>query len=167
MSVVLRGPFGPIVATLRGEPEAGGRRLDVADPVAARAWIRRLSATPGELARLRALAGRRHAEPLGRLDDDGIERLAGWLSAGEIRLAEQPAGWLMSYGEIEEEEAAPVSAARPAAATDEPAAEERTFGDDADAEASAAVLREAAQAGVPFCEKCQKAARDAAARATA
>jgi hypothetical protein len=160
MSVILRGPFGPIVATLRGEPAADGRPLDLRDPIAARAWLRRLSATPGELSRLRALAGRRHAESLGRLDDDGIERLAGWLAAGEIRLTEQPAGWLMATGAIEEQEAAaaPMPAALPVAEPAEPPPEERTFDDNADEEAIAQAMREAARLGVPFCEKCTRAA---------
>jgi hypothetical protein len=61
---------------------------------------------------------------------------------------------------------APASSPRPAAApAAAPPAAETTFGSDLDVAAMVAVLQQAAQDGVPFCEECEKAKRAATAAA--
>lgn len=167
MSVVFRGTFDRVIARWRWEPAAEGEIAPISDRIAARAWLAQRAAEPGVMRGLRRLLGERLVVPAFGIDDgEVLDRVAAWIAAGELRLTTTREAALGSWGD--EEEAAPVAAVAPAPEPEpEPTPEEeRTFGDDIDAEAIAAAMKEAAELGVPFCEECtkKKLARERAAR---
>lgn len=137
------------------------------DPVAARQWLdsNLIGDADASLGRL-TLHGLADGTDLSRLDDSQIkQQLAAALEQGRLRAAAGPALLLRPVGQgllppPAAPPAAPVSSPRPAApaaAAAPPPAIESTFGSDVDVEAMVAVLRAAAQDGVPFCEECARA----------
>ncbi|MFT3766501.1 MAG: hypothetical protein QM820_13460 [Minicystis sp.] len=100
MSLVLQDRFGPVIAAWSWEAPAEGRPVKLADGIAARAWLSRIGAQPGEMARLRRLVGERLPVPGFGLDDgEVLERLARWVAAGELRLWEVRREGLTSWGD--------------------------------------------------------------------
>jgi hypothetical protein len=159
MKLVTDGCFAPVTAAWSWEAPPAGRRLPLDDRFAARAWLRRAAATAGGMAPLRRLLAERAVVPAYGLDDgEVIDLLAGWIASGELRLATLEWAALSSWGDAGDEAPAPAPSVPRPAPVDEPEApaEERTFGDDLDAEAIAAIMREAARTGVPFCEECTR-----------
>lgn len=113
MSVVVEGPFEPVVIAWRWEAASAGHVVELRDPVLARAWLDRIAAGAGAMARLRRLASERAAAHGFGLDDDEVlNRLAAWIAAGEIRLTAEARGALGSWGDREEVEARPSDAKR-------------------------------------------------------
>ena len=138
----------------------------VGDTTAAQQWVGRLIGDEVAMARLRqvALAAGAEATPQ-RCDDQALaERIAAGITAGSLRVC-GPAKALALYGLAA---ARPPAAASPAPSRAAPRAApvaapppvETTFGSDLDVAAMAAVLVQAAQDGVPFCEECAKAAAE-------
>lgn len=168
--MVLRSSFGALaVAWSWDDAPAGGRALGGLDRAAARSWLARAAADAGAVRSLRRLVAERAALPGYGLDDGAVvDLVAAWVTAGTLRLTVLPYEPLASWGDADEEEAlapAPIAAAAPAEAA--PSEEPPTFGPDADAAVIAALMREAAAHGIPFCEECTRrnlrAAREAAA----
>lgn len=133
------------------------------DPTAARQWVARFVGDEPTLARLRLLAISVDADasPI-RADDQALlDQIAAAITSGSVRVC-GAASTLRLYGLV----AAPVKASAPAAPPAAPpraasmvaAAAETTFGPDLAVAAMVAVLVQAAQQGVPFCEECAKAA---------
>lgn len=115
MSVSIQGPFAPIVFAWRWEAASPGQLIELRDPLSARAWLGRIAADAGAMARLRRLAAERGATPGFGLDDDEVlNRLAGWIANGDIRIGAEARGALSSWGagDAAEEQAAPASAKR-------------------------------------------------------
>ena len=140
------------------------------DASAARQGVGRFVGDEVTMARLRQLALTAGAEASPqRCDDHALaERIAAGIAAGSMRVC-GPAKVLPLYGLATPPAAssapappAPSPSPQPRAApVAAPPTVETTFGSDLDVAAMVAVLRAAAQDGVPFCEEC---ARVAAAR---
>ena len=122
----------------------------------------------GDDAAMSALRTKAHAladgTDLSRLDEHQlVEHLAAPLADGRLRAA-GAARAVMLYrlvaapAPVSATSAPPASSPRASAAASAPAAVETTFGADVDVAAMVAVLRQAAQSGVPFCEECERAA---------
>ncbi len=136
------------------------------DATAARQWVGRFIGDEVTMARLRQLALSVGAEASPQLCDDQAlaDRITAGITAGSIRVC-GPAKPVTLYGlaVVRAPAAAPAppapSPAPPRAApVAAPPPVETTFGSDLDVAAMVAVLRAAAQDGVPFCEECAKAA---------
>lgn len=124
-----------------------GEAVRFDDRAAARRFVARLSTEPGLLVILRRFA--RDGAPgvwAAPDDDDMIDRLAGALAAGRVRVGRSRHEALSSWGDREEE--APISAPVPVAAPVPPA--EEICWPCLRAAASARALREASAAGSPF-----------------
>ena len=134
------------------------------DPVAAQQWLDRQLVDDADAcqARLAALL-QADGTDLSRLDDSQIKQhLAAALDQGRLRTDMGPPLILRALGQGLKPVAAPpppaaASSPRPAPAAAPPPPVETTFGTDVDIEAMVAVLRAAAQDGVPFCEECARA----------
>ena len=133
------------------------------DPTAARLCVGRLAGDEPGLARLRLLAMAIGAEASpARADDQALlDQIAAGITAGSVRVC-GAVSTLRLYGLVATPARASAPAAPPAAppraASAMAAAAETTFGPDLDVAAMVAVLVQAAQQGVPFCEECAKAA---------
>jgi hypothetical protein len=94
----------------------------------------------------------------GSTDEQLLDQLAGWIASGTIRIAVAAKIPLSSWGDEREIVPAPElpwnapSPIEPAVAEEEDALPLASV----DMAAQAAVLREAARDGVPFCEECEK-----------
>lgn len=135
------------------------------DATAARQWVGRFVGDEVTMARLRQLALTAGAEASPQMCDDQalVDRITAAITAGAMRVC-GPAKAIRLLGmPIRQAAAPPPSAAaappRAAAAAPPPAAE-TTFAVDLDVAAMVAVLRAAAQVGVPFCEECAKKAAE-------
>ena len=142
------------------------------DDTAARQWVGRFVGDEVTMARLRqlALTSGVEASPQ-RCDDHALaERIAAAIAAGSMRVC-GPAKALTLYGLATPPAAssapappAPSPSPQPRAApVAAPPTVETTFGSDLDVAAMVAVLVQAAQDGVPFCEECARAAAEAVA----
>jgi hypothetical protein len=146
------------------------------DPTAARRWVGCFIGDETVMARLRLLAIMAGADtsPV-MLDDQALaDRIASDINSGVLRVC-GAASALTLYGLV----SIKVPAAAPAAPAPAPTAPraspvaapppvDTTFSADIDVEAMVAVLRAAAEAGVPFCEECaRRAAKKAIAGAAA
>jgi len=139
--------------------------LDAGDWVAARRWAEAAVHDELQCGRLRALMHELApgVELLRASDHQLADLLASALVSGRIRWdtrgARRP---LLALAPPPGAPAAapppPASASRSAPAAAPPPAPDSTFDDELDAAAMAAVLQQAAQDGVPFCEECAKAA---------
>ena len=137
------------------------------DATAARQWVGRFVGDEVTMARLRqlALAAGAEASPQ-RCDDHALaERIAAGIMAGSMRVcgpAKAPSlyGLAAAMTPIAAPAAPPAPSPTPPRVAPEaaPPPVETTFGSDLDVAAMVAVLVLAAQAGVPFCEECAKAA---------
>ena len=133
------------------------------DPTAARQWVGRFIGDDVMMSRLRLLAFAAGAEPAPAICDDQAvaDRITAGISAGSIRVC-GPARALALPGlaAVRAPVAAPARAAAAprAAPVAPPSAVQTTFGSDLEVAAMVAVLVQAAQDGVPFCEECAKAA---------
>ena len=161
---------------LRPWHEAGGADGGAVrdDPVDARQWLDGQLIDDADAAQARAYAlGLADGTELSRLDDAQLkDHLAAALMAG---------GWGAGLGTPVvlrplAQTARPAATAQPAPAASSPRAApaaapapdaETTFGPDLDVAAQVAVLVQAAQDGVPFCEECAKAAAKRALSAAA
>ncbi|MFT3766853.1 MAG: hypothetical protein QM820_15250 [Minicystis sp.] len=154
----MQGTFEPVVAAWSWEAPAAGRPVEMRDRFAARAWLARVAAGAGQMARLRRLVGDRLVVPAFGIDDgEVLDRLAGWLASGDLKLVAQERGHLTTWGDTGEEAPAPAWTPREAPVEEAPRSlEVQTFSDDIDAEAIAAGMREAARLGIPFCEECTR-----------
>ncbi len=137
------------------------------DPTAARQWVSRFVGDDPGMARLRLLAISIGAEASpARADDQALlDQIAAGIAAGSVRVC-GAASTLRLYGLVASParaSAAPAPAAPPRAVSAVAAAAETTFGPDLAVAAMVAVLVQAAQQGVPFCEECVKAAAKRAA----
>ncbi len=138
------------------------------DATAAQQWAGRFMGDEVAMARLRQLALSAGAEAAPhRCGDHALaEHIAAGITAGSLRVC-GPAKALTLYG-LAAVRAPAAAPAPPASSSSTPRAApvaapppfETTFGSDLDVAAMVAVLREAAQAGVPFCEECAKAAAE-------
>ncbi|APR82377.1 Hypothetical protein A7982_07726 [Minicystis rosea] len=166
MSVVLQGTFEPVAATWSWESLREGRPVEIRDRIAARTWLARVASASGGMMRLRRLAADRLVIPAYGIDDgEVLDRLAGWLASGELRLVALGQQHLTSSGDVDEPAAIAAPMPAPAPVVETPKAlEERTFGDEIDAEAIAVVMRNAAKLGIPFCEECTKKKRQSTPR---
>ncbi len=133
------------------------------DATAARQWAVQWVGDAVVMARLRqlALAAGAEATPL-MCDDHALaERITAGITAGSMRVC-GPAQALRLYGLATVSAATPAASAAAAAPRAAPVAPpppaETTFGPDLDVATMVAVLVQAAQDGVPFCEECAKAA---------
>ena len=135
------------------------------DATAARQWVGRFVGDEVTMARLRQLALSAGAEASPQMCDDHAlaDRIVAGITAGSMRVC-GPAKAIRLLGMPPRQSAAPApasAAATPRAARAAPApAAETTFSDDLDVAAMVAVLRAAAQDGVPFCEECAKKAAE-------
>lgn len=136
------------------------------DATAARQWVGRFVGDEVTMAQLRQLALSAGAEASPQMCDDQslAERIAAGISMGAVRVC-GPAKAIQLYGMPLRPAAAPAPASAPAAApraarAAPPPAAETTFSGDLDVAAMVAVLRAAAQDGVPFCEECAKKAAE-------
>ena len=137
------------------------------DVTAARQWVGRFVGDDVMMARLRQLALAAGAEVSPQMCDDHAvaDRITAGITAGAMRVC-GPAKVLTLYGltSLPAASAAPAPPApslspQPRAApVAAPPPVETTFGSDLDVAAMVAVLVQAAQDGVPFCEECAKAA---------
>ena len=138
------------------------------DPTAARQWVGRFIGDDVMMSRLRLLVLAAGAETAPAMCDDQAvaDRITAGISAGSIRVC-GPAQALALPGlaAVRAPVAALARAAAPprAAPVAPPSAVQTTFGSDLEVAAMVAVLVQAAQDGVPFCEECAKAAAAAAA----
>lgn len=138
------------------------------DPVSARQWVGRFIGDDVMMSRLRQLALAAGAESSPAMCDDQAlaDQIAAGITAGSMRVC-GPAQALTLPGlaAAQPPVAAPARAAAPprAAPVALPPAAQTTFGSDLAVAAMVAVLVQAAQDGVPFCEECAKAAAAAAA----
>ena len=136
------------------------------DATAARQWVGRFVGDDVMMARLRQLALAAGAEASPQMCDDHamVERIAAGIMAGSMRVC-GPAKALPLYG-LAAVRAPAAASAPPAPSPSPPRAAsvatappvETTFGSDLDVAAMVAVLVQAAQDGVPFCEECARAA---------
>ncbi len=136
------------------------------DATAARQWVGRFIGDDVTMARLRLLALSAGAEASPQSCDDQAlaERIVAGITAGSMRVC-GPAKALQLLGMPIRQAAAPAPSAaaappRAAAAAAPPPVAETTFAGDLDVAAMVAVLRAAAQDGVPFCEECAKKAAE-------
>ena len=141
------------------------------DATAARQWVGRFVGDDVMMARLRQLALTSGAEVSPQMCDDHAvaDRITAGITAGAMRVC-GPAKALTLYGltALRPPAAAPAPPASSpssprAAPVAAPAPVETTFGSELDVAAMVAVLVQAAQDGVPFCEECARAAARAAA----
>ena len=141
------------------------------DATAAQQWVGRFVGDEVTMARLRQLALTAGVEASPQRCDDHalVERIKAGITAGSMRVC-GPAKALTLYGlaTVRAPAAAPAppapSSAQPRATpVAAPPPVETTFGSDLDIAAMVAVLVQAAQDGVPFCEECARAAAEAVA----
>lgn len=138
------------------------------DPVSARQWVGRFIGDDVMMARLRQMAFDAGAESSPAMCDDQslADRITAGITAGSMRVC-GPAQALTLLGLVAARPpvAAPARAAAPprAAPVAPPPVAQTTFGPDLAVAAMVAVLVQAAQDGVPFCEECAKAAAATAA----
>ena len=141
------------------------------DATAAQQWVGRFVGDDVMMARLRQLALTAGAEVSPQMCDDHAvaDRITAGITAGAMRVC-GPAKALTLYGltAVRAPAAAPAppapSSAPPRATPVEaPPPVETTFASDLDVAAMVAVLVQAAQDGVPFCEECARAAAEAVA----
>ena len=159
-----------------------GEARTFGDRSAAAHWLRQFRSDPIAMAELRALAATIHdAGPdLWRARDEQVLESVAWLLArGVLHVHRVPAtatAWRPATANVVASTATaprsrPTSAPNATNSPAQPSApvkqadEPDTFSARTDAEATAQVLREAAIAGVPFCEECAKAAAGAARQA--
>ncbi len=151
-----------------------GAGVSPGDPVAARQWLDRQVIDDADAGQLRRFAlNLADGTDWSRLDDAQVkQQLAAALADGHLRTGAGAQPVLHSLGQV----LAPVAAPPPPAPAPSPRAApvaapspaETTFGPDLDVAAQVAVLVQAAQDGVPFCEECAKAtAKRTAAEAAA
>lgn len=142
-------------------------------------WLRQFKGDPASMSGLRSMVHALHPAtlPPGFSNDEQVlEALSGLLSSGVLHVHSVPppvTGYRDPAYVAAPAQAAPATR-RPAPSQSSSstapvrAAEEAdTFSSATDAAATAAVLRSAAESGVPFCEECAKAAAAAAARRAA
>ena len=168
-------PADPDAAELRHwhEPDAGEAITAPGDAGSARQWLARSVGDAAAVAALRRTAlALADGTDLSRIDDHQLlDQLAAAAAAGRLRSTGAPPE-LLRLVTAPALVAAPAPSPRPSASRAAPAAPpsavETTFDSDLDAAAMAAVLVQASQDGVPFCEECAKAAaKRAAAEAVA
>jgi hypothetical protein len=161
-------PADPAALLPWHDGHAGGRITAPSDLWSARLWLAHLIGDDAALAslRLKALALTDGTE-LSQLDDQAlIDHLAVAVAEGRLRIGGvRPELRRLVVGPAPAPATRPPPAApvRREAAAAPPAAVETTFGSELDVAAMVAVLVQAAQDGVPFCEECARAAAEAAA----
>ncbi len=138
------------------------------DPVEARQWLDRQVIDDVDASQLRLYAlGQRDGTDWSRLDDTQVkEQLAAALDSGRLRTGVGAQVDLRGLGQVlppapPPRAPAPASSPRPAPVAPPPPVE-TTFALDVDVAAQVAVLVQAAQDGVPFCEECERAKRQRA-----
>jgi len=149
-----------------GGADDGVGRLD---PIEARQWLDRQVIDDADAGQLRGYAlGLADGTDWSRLDEAQVkQQVATALEDGRLRTGAGALVVLRPMGQV----SAPVAAPAPPAPAPSPRAApvappppvETTFGSDLDVAAQVAVLVQAAQDGVPFCEECAKAAAKQAA----
>jgi hypothetical protein len=150
------------------DAQAGDAITPPGDVASARLWLAHAVGDDATLAaqRLAALALVDGTE-LSRLDDHQlIDHLAAAVAHGRLRTAgARPAlrRLVVAAAPAPAPAPPPPAAAPRAAPVAPPPAVESTFGSELDVAAMVAVLVQAAQDGVPFCEECARAAAEAAA----
>jgi hypothetical protein len=130
------------------------------DPKHALDWVKAAWGDPNLVRNVRRMVARSTHTDVFRLPDHAIRKLAAReIEYGRFRILARyiptPAGIVSEGSEI----STPLLPPRrsPSSSPSAPA-DEQTFPPDADAVAIAAVLQDAANSGVPFCEECAKAA---------
>ena len=89
MTFVLHGTFRRWIVTWRGEARAAEQRVELREPSVARAFLARIAAQPGEMDRLRRIAGERLVIAGGGPDDERVlDQLARWIAVGDLLLWE-------------------------------------------------------------------------------
>jgi len=140
------------------------------DPGSAQQWLARCVGDDAAMSRLR-LTGQALADgaDLSRVDDHAMtEQLAHALAEGRLRAGLGTAPTLRRLVVAAAPAAPPPAAGPRVTRVAPPAAAATTFEPDLDVAATVAVLVQAAQDGVPFCEECARAAaKRAAAEASA
>jgi hypothetical protein len=133
------------------------------DEVSARQWLAHAVGDDAALAALRLMTlGLADGTELSRLDDHQlIDQLATAVADGRLRTTgARPKLRRLVPTTAPAPAPSPVASARRAAPVAPPPAAETTFGSDLDVAAMVAVLVQAAQDGVPFCEECARAAAE-------
>ena len=149
---------------LAGSDTGTGRR----DPVEAQQWLDRQVLDDADAARLRWYAAGLHdGTDWWRLDDAQLkEQLAAALDQGRLRTGQGEKVRLRPLDQLQPvpqpAAAAPAASPRAAPAPAPAAPVETTFAPNLDVAAQVAVLVQAAQDGVPFCEECERAKRERA-----
>ena len=159
MSVRVVGEPGPLEISFAWEESSLHERVALPDVLSARAFLARLSGR-GHALTLRRLLD---SSP-GRVRDDGevLSMLAAMIARGRL-IVRRGAPVPLPAFDTDEEEAAPAargpSERPPAPEVEAPAPLEALPPASVDAVLQAAVLRRAAEKGVPFCEECERKAR--------
>lgn len=165
-------PFSPEFPALSRwfKNPPGATQVTRGDSVGAQLCLSEATGDDGLQARLRCTArAMADGTDLSRLDEQQLlDLLSPWLADGWLHLGSaKPAAYQLvpvaapaAAAAAGSPAPAPASAPRPAAASPAPAPTpaDSTFAPNLDIEAMVAVLRAAAQQGVPFCEECARAA---------
>jgi hypothetical protein len=144
----------------------GNASRTFSDVASARAFLSRFRGDVSAMNKLRHFASHLSGMDVSRGGDERVlATVAAAFASGRIHLAGAPVRRSTLSGpgaEIAPEPPAPAPPPR-AAASSAPPNEPSMFDPDFDAAAQAAVLKEASESGVPFCEECERRRREAAA----
>ena len=161
-------PTDPAALRPWHDAQAGGSATAPGDTESARLWLANAVGDDAPLATLRLTAlTMADGTELSRLDDHQlVDHLAASVATGRLRSAgarPKLRRLVLAAAPAPAPAPPPPAAARRAAPVAPPAAVEGTFGSELDVAAMVAVLVQAAQDGVPFCEECTRAAAEVAA----
>jgi hypothetical protein len=150
------------------DAQAGEAITSPGDVANARLWLAPAVGDDAALAALRLAAlALADGTELSRLDDHQLfDHLAALVADGRLRTAgarPELRRLVLAAAPAPAPAPLPVAPAPRAAPVAPPPAAETTFGSELDVAAMVAVLVQAAQDGVPFCEECARAAAEAAA----
>jgi hypothetical protein len=150
------------------DAQAGNAITSPGDVESARLWLAHAIGDDAVLAALRMTTlGLADGTELSRLDEHQlVDHLAAAVAAGRLRTTgarPELRRLVIAAAPAPAPAPPPAAPARRAAPVAPPAPVETTFGSELDVAAMVAVLVQAAQDGVPFCEECAQAAAEAAA----
>ena len=152
-----------------GQCDASGDLQEFADHSSALSWLRQTISDSPTMATLRSLASEHESAGVAvrQMSDDRVLEHVSWLlRQGVLHVHSIPAP-ATAWRIVQVEQASPSAVSRPVISPKSTSApppvpkqieEPDTFSSQTDAAATAAVLRSAAEDGVPFCEECAKAA---------